>query len=69
MTPAAAVRAANIGAHGRRRRVAMGAATLGAGVAVLAILLLAGVDRGWRALLFLPFWAGALGVFQARGLT
>lgn len=23
----------------------------------------------WRAALFLPFWAGALGVFQATGQT
>jgi hypothetical protein len=38
-----------------------------------AILLLAmvffGLDRWWRLLLFLPFWAGATGLLQAREQT
>ena len=29
----------------------------------------AGAPRFWRAVLFLPFWMGALGVFQAVGQT
>src|SRR2546425_12964156 len=63
------VRAANIGPKGRRRRALMGVLTLAAGIAALVVLLLSGVGRGWRGALFLPFWAGALGVFQARGHT
>lgn len=40
---------------------------VGAGIALA--LILAGVDRWWRIGLFLPFWIGALGVFQAREKT
>jgi hypothetical protein len=64
-----AVRAANIGPKGRRRRVAMGAVALAAGVAVLVGLFLSGAGRGWRVVLWVPFWAGALGIFQARAHT
>ena len=63
------VRAANIGPKGRRRRVLMGAATLVAGSVVLVVLLVSGVGRGWRAALWVPFWAGALGILQARAHT
>jgi hypothetical protein len=66
---ASAARAANIGAAGRRRRLLLGAAALGLGVVALAVLLVADVDRGWRLALLAPFWVGALGVLQARGLT
>ncbi len=66
---ATAVRVANIGPRGCRRRILMGAAALGAGVVILVVLVLADADRGWRALLVVPFWAGALGVFQARAHT
>ena len=59
----------NIGPRGRRRRVLIGAAALVAGVVSLVALLLIDIDRGWRAILFVPFWAGALGVLQARGHT
>jgi len=64
-----AARVANIGAAGRRRRLLLGAAALGLGVVALAALLVAGVDRGWRLALFVPFWFGALGSLQARGHT
>lgn len=59
----------NIGPRGRRRRVLIGAAALATGVVILVGMLLIDIDRGWRALLFVPFWAGALGVLQARGHT
>ncbi|MFZ2493386.1 MAG: hypothetical protein WA208_18045 [Thermoanaerobaculia bacterium] len=39
----------------------------GAGLAALLVGLQA--DRLWRLLLFLPFWAGALGILQAREKT
>jgi hypothetical protein len=63
------VRAANIGPKGRRRRVVTGAVALAAGIAALVVLLLGDVGRGWRMALVVPFWAGALGVLQARGHT
>ena len=63
------MRVANIGPRGRRRRVLLGAGALAAGVAILALLLMLGADRGWRALLVVPFWAGALGILQARAHT
>src|SRR5207247_3722974 len=64
-----AVRAANIGPKGRRRRVLMGAATLVAGSVVLVVLLMSGVGRGWRVALWVAFWAGALGILPARAHT
>lgn len=39
----------------------------GAGLAALLVGLHA--DRLWRLLLCLPFWAGALGILQAREKT
>jgi hypothetical protein len=37
---------------------------------VVAVLLIGfQADRLWRLLLFLPFWAGAVGVLQAREKT
>jgi len=64
-----AVRAANIGPKGRRRRALMGVATLAVGVVALVVSLMSGVDRGWRVALVVPFWAGALGLGQARAHT
>lgn len=64
-----AVRVANIGPRGRRRRALIGGAALAAGVAILTLLLMLGVDRGWRAVLVVPFWVGALGILQARAHT
>jgi hypothetical protein len=66
---AVAARAANIVASGRRRRLLLGAGALAVGGIALAVLVLTGVDPGWRLLLVAPFWFGALGVFQARGRT
>lgn len=42
---------------------------LAVGVSVALALILIGVPRPWRLTLFLPFWMGALGVFQARANT
>ena len=42
---------------------------LAAGAAGTGLLVIGGADRGLRALLFLPFWLGALGVLQARAHT
>jgi len=64
-----AVRAANIGPKGRRRRALMGVAILAVGIVALVVLLMRGADRGWRVALLVPFWAGALGLSQARAHT
>jgi hypothetical protein len=39
---------------------------LAAGVAVAGALLVAGAGTGWLLLTWPPFWAGALGLIQAR---
>ena len=65
----AGVCVANIGPRERRKRMRFGAALLvvGAGLAVLLV----GIEahRLWRLVLFLPFWAGAMGVLQAKEKT
>jgi hypothetical protein len=42
---------------------------LGIGLAVATALVVADAPRMWRLALFFPFWAGALGVLQAREKT
>ena len=64
-----AIRVANIGPKGRRQRVVLGAVMFAIGVAGLGGLLSFEAARWLRVLLFVPFWIGALGVFQARGNT
>lgn len=59
----------NIGPRERRRRMIFGAVLLVAGVGALALLVRFQVDRYYRLLVFLPFWAGAMGVLQAREKT
>ena len=61
--------ARNIEASGRRTRLIGGAALLAVGLAAGVGLQLAGADRGLRLVLFLPFFAGALGLLQARDHT
>ena len=59
----------NIGPAQRRRRMRWGTASLALGGVLAAILINANVPSVWRLNLLLPFWLGALGVFQARGKT
>jgi hypothetical protein len=61
--------ASNILPAGRRRRLLLGGVVLALAVAATAALVLADVPRGARVGLFLPFWAAALGVLQARHHT
>lgn len=68
-TETAAVCIANIGPRERRKRMTFGVTLLVAGVVVAAFLVGFHADRLWRLLLFLPFWAGAVGVLQAREKT
>ncbi len=46
-----------------------GVVLLVAGACLAALLVGLQADRLWRLLLFLPFWAGAVGVLQAREKT
>jgi hypothetical protein len=60
---------ANIGPKETRKRLLMGVAMLGVGVALAVVLAHAGVSRGWYAALLLPFWMGTLPLSQARKKT
>ena len=59
----------NIGPRQRRRRLRWGIGALVLSGLLAAFLITAGVPRAARLILLLPFWIGALGVFQARGKT
>jgi hypothetical protein len=60
---------ANIGPKETRKRLLMGVAMLAIGVVMAVMLTRAGVNRGWYAVLFLPFWMGTLPVSEARKKT
>lgn len=57
---------ANIGPRERKRRLLVAAGASIVAAALAAILAAVDAPRGWRLLLFLPFWIGALGLTQAR---
>ncbi len=59
----------NLSPRGRQRRLALGVAGLGAGALLLVLLVAADAPRAWRLATVLPFWAGALGLLQARAAT
>jgi hypothetical protein len=59
----------NIGSRESRKRLILGATMVVAGIALGALLVLNSSARPARMILFLPFWAGALGLFQARRKT
>ena len=59
----------NIGPRGRASRMRFGIVGLGVAVALAIVLLALGAPRGWRAVVFVPLWIGALGVLQARDKT
>lgn len=65
----AAVCIVNIGPRERRKRMRFGAVLVVAGAGLAALLVGIQADRPWRLLLFLPFWAGAVGVLQAQEKT
>jgi hypothetical protein len=67
LSPAA--RVGNIGTAERRKRLVFGIVTFGAGVVIAVLLVVARAHLVWRLPLFLVFYAGALGVFQARDKT
>ena len=59
----------NIGPGQRRRRLVLGVVMLVVGAGALAALVAFEVDRVWRLALLAPFWASALGFFQAKEET
>jgi len=60
---------ANIGPKEIRKRFLIGFVLIATGIILAFIFAHAGVSRGWYAVLFLPFWMGALGISQARKKT
>ncbi len=69
MALSAAARVGNIGTGERRKRLVFGIVAFGAGMVIAVLLVVAGAPLVWRLPLFLVFYAGALGVFQARDKT
>ena len=59
----------NIGPKERQKRMAFGAILIALGLGVAVFLFHSRSAWYWSALLFLPFWMGGLGVFQATGQT
>lgn len=59
----------NLGPREQRKRLTFGIPALGASVLVAVMLVLAHVGPEWKILLSVPFFLGALGVFQARDKT
>lgn len=59
----------NLGSRERRRRLVMGVGMLAVGLGLAAALILTDRNPWWRVSLVLPFWASALGLFQAQEST
>lgn len=59
----------NIGPKESRKRLTMGGGMLAVGIGVGVALILTEANPSWRIGLFLPFWMGALGLFQAKEKT
>jgi uncharacterized membrane protein len=64
-----AERVMNIGARERRKRLSVGIVALSVGVVIAVLLVAVRAPLVWRLPLFLPFYVGALGYFQARDKT
>jgi hypothetical protein len=60
---------ANIGALERRKRLTFGIVASSVGVVIAVLLVVVHAPVVWRLPLFLPFYVGALGIFQARDKT
>ena len=69
MEMSTSARIANIGTGERRKRLVFGVVGSGVGVVIAALLLVIHAPLVWRLPLFLPFYVGALGIFQARDKT
>lgn len=69
MGTAPSARVVNIGVGERRKRLTFGIVGLGVGVVIAAVLIVIRAPLVWRLPLFLVFYVGALGIFQARDKT
>jgi NADH:ubiquinone oxidoreductase subunit 6 (subunit J) len=59
----------NIGPHERKKRLWIGSVVLFVATAASLVLVFAPIERPWRLLAFLPFWAGATSLFQVYEKT
>ncbi len=55
----------NVGPRESRKRMAVGLVTFALAVGIAVLLSFLRVERSWRLFLFILFWTGALGLFQA----
>lgn len=62
-------RIGNIGPGERRKRLVQGIVALAVGVIAVGALVAMRAAPGWIFVAFVPFWAGALGLIQARERT
>ena len=69
MATSPSTRVANIGTRERRKRLFFGIVASGTGVVIAVLLAIIRAPLVWRLPLFLLFYAGALGVIQARDKT
>ena len=69
METSPSARIANIGTLERRKRLVWGIVATGVGVVIAALLVMIHAPLIWRLPLFLLFYVGALGIFQARDKT
>jgi hypothetical protein len=61
--------ARNLGTSGRRQRLLMGIVFTAIAVVGGALLVAAGLPRGMRVVLAIPFYLGAVGLLQYRDHT
>jgi hypothetical protein len=59
----------NIGPHERKKRLLIGSVILAAAAVIAASLAFSPIDKAWRLLAFVPFWAGATSLFQVYEKT
>jgi hypothetical protein len=59
----------NIGPHERKKRLVAGSVILAVAAAIALALVFAPIERAWRLLAFVPFWAGATSLFQVYEKT
>jgi cephalosporin-C deacetylase-like acetyl esterase len=59
----------NIGPHERKKRLWAGAIILSVAAVIALALVVAPIDRAWRLLAFVPFWAGVTSLFQVYEKT
>ena len=59
----------NIGPNEQQKRLFLGLLTMLIGLILGILLIISSLGRGWGVILFIFFWLGALGYFQAKNKT